>query len=181
MKAAILGCGAIAGRWIRALAADGRLRVGVLVDPDRSAAERLAGRYNLQVAYAATLEQALDEHHPEVVVNLTPPQLHQRTSRIALEAGAHVLTEKPLALRLTDAIALVEFAQHRGLVLAVMQNRGRDPQFLAFRDQVRQQGEPPYLVTADALVPLHAPGSAGTSRCPSPAIWRCTPSTRCAR
>lgn len=153
-----MGCGSIAGRWIRSLAAEGRVTVGVLVDPDRLAAERLADRYGLKATYAATIEQALGEYRPDVVVNLTPPQLHRRTSRTALEAGVHVLTEKPLALRLTDAISLVELAQHKDLILAVMQNRGHDPQFLAFRDQVRLLGKPPYLVTADTLVPLHAPG-----------------------
>ncbi|KQV20879.1 MULTISPECIES: Gfo/Idh/MocA family protein [unclassified Kitasatospora] len=158
MKAAVVGCGTIAGRWIRSLAADGRVSVDVLVDPDRAAAEHLAERYDLNAAYAPTLEQALNGHGVDVVVNLTPPQLHLQTCRTALEAGAHVLTEKPLTLRLTDAIALVQLAQRKGLVLAVMQNRGNDPQFLAFRDQVHLLGRPPYLVTADTLVPLHAPG-----------------------
>ncbi|WP_083976870.1 Gfo/Idh/MocA family protein [Kitasatospora azatica] len=158
MKAAIVGCGAIAGRWIRSLAVDGRLTVGVLVDSDLAAAERLAERYGLSTAYAATVDEALAEHRPEVVINLTPPRLHHWVSRSALEAGAHVLTEKPLALRLADASALVELAQQRGLVLAVMQNRGRDRQFIAFRDQVRQLGDGPYLVTAETLVPLRTPG-----------------------
>ncbi|MFG2916404.1 Gfo/Idh/MocA family protein [Kitasatospora sp. NPDC048298] len=158
MKAAIIGCGAIASRWVRSLLADGRIEITALVDPDQQAAQVLAARYGLSPAVATTLPKALDQAEADVVVNLTPPELHYPVSRSALAQGLHVLTEKPLALNLPDALDLVHLARERGLLLAVMHNRGADPDFLAFADTVRSGGRPPFAVTADTLVTLPGPG-----------------------
>ncbi|MEU1420075.1 Gfo/Idh/MocA family oxidoreductase [Kitasatospora sp. NPDC005751] len=89
---------------------------------------------------------------------LTPPELHYPVSRSALAQGLHVLTEKPLALNLPDALDLVHLARERGLLLAVMHNRVADPDFLAFAETVRSRGRAPFAVTADTLVTLPGPG-----------------------
>ncbi|MGW3227294.1 Gfo/Idh/MocA family protein [Kitasatospora sp. NPDC001095] len=158
MKAALIGCGAIASRWVRSLLGDGRIEIAALVDPDQQAALALADRYELSPAFATTLDEALAVAKVDVVVNLTPPDHHYRVSREALAHGLHVLTEKPLALNLPDALDLVHLARERGLLLAVMQNRGADPGFLAFRDTVHLGGRPPFAVAADTLVTLPGPG-----------------------
>ncbi|MDY0811635.1 Gfo/Idh/MocA family oxidoreductase [Kitasatospora purpeofusca] len=158
MKAAIIGCGAIASRWVRSLLADGRIEITALVDPDQQAAQVLAARYGLSPAVATTLPEALAQAEADVVVNLTPPELHYPVSRSALTQGLHVLTEKPLALNLPDALDLVHLARERGLLLSVMHNRGADPDFLAFADTVRSGGRPPFAITADTLVTLPGPG-----------------------
>ncbi|MFJ1797155.1 Gfo/Idh/MocA family protein [Kitasatospora griseola] len=158
MKAAIIGCGAIAGRWVRSLLADGRIEITALVDPDQQAARALATRYGLSPVFATTLTEGLAQATIDVVVNLTPPELHYAVSRSALAQGLHVLTEKPLALSLPDALDLIHLARERGLLLAVMHNRGADPEFLAFADTVRTGGRPPFAVTADTLVALPGPG-----------------------
>ncbi|MFF3007005.1 Gfo/Idh/MocA family protein [Kitasatospora sp. NPDC057940] len=158
MKAAIIGCGAIASRWVRSLLADGRIEITALIDPDQQAAQALADRYGLSPALATTLPEALAQAEADVVVNLTPPELHYPVTRSALAQGLHVLTEKPLALNLPDALDLVHLAKERGLLLAVMHNRGADPDFLAFADTVRSGGHAPFAVTADTLVTLPGPG-----------------------
>ncbi|KJK56026.1 Gfo/Idh/MocA family protein [Saccharothrix sp. ST-888] len=158
MKAALVGCGSIASRWVRSLLADGRIGIAALVDPDQQAAQALADRYELHPVFATTLDEALTLASVDVIVNLTPPDHHYRGSREALSHGLHVLTEKPLALNLPDALDLVHLAHERGLLLAVMQNRGADPGFLAFRDMVRLGAEPPFVVTADTFVALPGPG-----------------------
>lgn len=158
MKAALIGCGAIASRWVRSLLADGRIEITALVDPDQQTARALAARYELSPVFATTLDEALAQAPVDVVVNLTPPERHYTVSRSALAQGLHVLTEKPLALNLPDALDLVHLARERGLLLAVMHNRGADPDFLAFADTVRSGGRPPFAVTADTLVTLPGPG-----------------------
>ncbi|MFJ9459128.1 Gfo/Idh/MocA family protein [Kitasatospora sp. NPDC101447] len=158
MKAALIGCGAIASRWVRSLLADGRIEIAALVDPDQQAARALADRYELSPTFATTLDEALALAPVDVVVNLTPPDHHYRVSREALTHGFHVLTEKPLALNLPNALDLVRLARERGLLLAVMQNRGADPGFLAFRDMVRLGGQPPFAIASDTLVTLPGPG-----------------------
>ncbi|MFD0348893.1 Gfo/Idh/MocA family protein [Kitasatospora aburaviensis] len=95
MKAALIGCGAIASRWVRSLLADHRIEIAALVDPDKQAARALADRYELSPAFATTLDEARALAPVDVVVNLTPPDHHYRVSREALSQGLHVLTEKP--------------------------------------------------------------------------------------
>lgn len=82
--------------------------------PDQIA--RFSGFYKVR-AYAS-LEEAIDDPEVAIVVNLTDPDSHYHVSRQALEAGKHVYSEKPLAMRVEQAEALVELAARRGLTLA---------------------------------------------------------------
>lgn len=160
MKAAIIGCGSIASRWIRSLLADGRIEVAALIDPDHRAAKALAAKYHLTPIFATTLGEVLAVHKSsiDVVVNLTPPELHHPISRTALTRGLHVLGEKPLTLNLPDALELDRLARERGLLLAVMQNRGADPDFLEFASTVRAAASSPLAIAADTMVTLPSPG-----------------------
>ena len=55
----------------------------------------------------------------EAVVVATPARTHFALARAALEAGKHVLVEKPLAMSSEEAEALIELAKQRGRVLMV--------------------------------------------------------------
>jgi predicted dehydrogenase len=55
----------------------------------------------------------------DAVVIATPPSTHARLALDALDAGKHVLVEKPLATNLADARAIVDRARERNLVLMV--------------------------------------------------------------
>lgn len=166
MNTVIVGCGAIADRWARILTADPRVRIVGLVDPQLDRAERLSERRCPKAMLATTLQQARTAVGVDVVVNLTPPEAHAPVSREALHAGLHVLTEKPLAMRLADAVELAELARANRRALAVMYNRGRDPQFLAFATRVTAAGRSPYAVTADVVLGLHNPGFRSEQRLP---------------
>ncbi|MGP4029674.1 Gfo/Idh/MocA family protein, partial [Actinomadura sp. 3N407] len=116
-----------------------------------------------------TLQSALTEtSSPQVVVNLTPADLHADTTRAALEQRLHVLTEKPLAFSLEEAEQLVTLAHSRGLVLGVMSNRGSDKRFLGFCEAAHALGPGPYVATAEMLVHLPNPGF--RHRLPYPAL-----------
>ena len=54
-----------------------------------------------------------------VMISATPETTHYPMARDALEAGKHVLLEKPLALTLTEADELVELARERGLKFTI--------------------------------------------------------------
>jgi predicted dehydrogenase len=56
------------------------------------------------------------------VIDVTPPAFHQEISAIALEAGLPVLSEKPLANTLADAVAIVQKANESGVLHMVAQN-----------------------------------------------------------
>jgi predicted dehydrogenase len=161
-KIAVLGCGAIAGRWVRALQGDDRVQVVALIDPDQAAARRVRERTAPPTDCFPSLEAALSATRLDAVANLTPPPHHESAIRSALEAGLSVLSEKPLTTTLSTARALTDLARARGLVLGVMRNHARDPGFTRFAETVRA-APGPRLVTAETLVPLYAPGfRAGT-------------------
>ncbi|CAN5779808.1 Gfo/Idh/MocA family oxidoreductase [soil metagenome] len=61
----------------------------------------------------------LAETQPDVAVVLTPHPFHAPVAIACLEAGCHVLVEKPLAVEVSEADAVVEAAQRTGQLLAV--------------------------------------------------------------
>lgn len=66
-----------------------------------------------------SLSEALDDADVQAVVIATPAAMHVDAARTAMEAGRHVLVEKPLALNPEEADLLVSVADHTGLTLMV--------------------------------------------------------------
>lgn len=122
----LVGCGGISRAWMRAIQkfyADHVTIVGV-VDLHESAARALVEEFELTEAKIGTdLESMLALVKPNLVFNCTIPAAHYVTCRQALEAGCHVLVEKPVAESLTQAVALEAFSRKVGKKLAVIQNR----------------------------------------------------------
>lgn len=112
MNVAIVGTGVIAKNYAERIAeVDGVTLVGAAdLLPERATAfaEAHGG-----LAYA-TLEELLADPDVETVINLTIPSAHVDVTRAALEAGKHVHTEKPVALRYDDARELAALADVRG-------------------------------------------------------------------
>ncbi|MDH7568632.1 MAG: Gfo/Idh/MocA family oxidoreductase [Armatimonadota bacterium] len=104
----VVGGGSIGERHIRCFLATGRARVATCEARSDRLAE-LARNYPLTAAYPAWEEVPLERFG--VVVVCTPAPLHEAMFLRALDAGAHVLCEKPLALdpsaaqRMADAAA----------------------------------------------------------------------------
>ncbi|OAA69117.1 NAD(P)-binding domain protein [Cordyceps fumosorosea ARSEF 2679] len=69
----------------------------------------------------------------DVVVVTTPPDNHFALTKAALDAGKHVLTEKPFVPTSAEADALIAAARARGRLICVYQNRRWDSDFLAVR------------------------------------------------
>jgi scyllo-inositol 2-dehydrogenase (NADP+) len=79
------------------------------------------------------LTSALAQTAPDLVVLATPPDTHALQAAQALEAGCHVLVEKPFTARLDEALDLLRRAQAARRVLAVFHNRRWDGDFLTVR------------------------------------------------
>jgi predicted dehydrogenase len=69
--------------------------------------------------FYADHREMLADKLPEVCVILAPQPFHARIAIDCLEAGTHVLVEKPMAVRLDDADAMIEAAGDAGRLLAV--------------------------------------------------------------
>jgi predicted dehydrogenase len=115
MKIAIVGCGNIAEPYLKDLLNYPNVEVIGVTDVSQERASALAQKYNVAhlPSYEATL--ATDA---ELIVNLTTPLSHYEVSQQALNAGKHVFSEKPLALKPEEGWALVDLAKSKGLRLA---------------------------------------------------------------
>jgi predicted dehydrogenase len=83
----------------------------------------------------------------DAVAVATPDDLHTEVILAALEAGAHVLTEKPMCLALDEADKIIETANKKSLVVAVDMHKRYDPDHLRIRDDIRHRiGDPLYGV-----------------------------------
>lgn len=101
----------------RAARAAGLPVIGVLAStPERSVAA--ATRLGVETAYPE-LEAALADERVSLVHVLTPNASHHALTVAALNAGKHVVCEKPLATSAADAAELVRLTEKRGLLGAV--------------------------------------------------------------
>ena len=75
----------------------------------------------------------------------TPDHLHTPVILAALNAGAHVITEKPMCLDIAEADQIIELAQSKNRVVAVDMHKRYDPDHLRIRDDIQKRiGEPLY-------------------------------------
>jgi len=87
-----------------------------LCELDESRIEEF-GRRHPGVGFSRDLDAALADPTVEAVAIATPPHTHYKVVRRALEAGKHVLVEKPLACTAAEAAELIELADELGQVL----------------------------------------------------------------
>lgn len=131
------------GRWGRfchvplILQAPGLELVGVASGDETKRAQI---RGELSVRAFANLDEVLSDADVEAVVLATPNDTHQKFAVRALEAGRHVVTDKPMCLSLAQCDAMIGAARRSGKILQVFQNRRRDGDFMTLQNLV-QSGE----------------------------------------
>ena len=116
LRVVVAGAGAnIFSAHRRGLAAIGAEVVGVL-DTDQRKARRVGEEYGCPVhgEIAGLLREPAD-----LALVLAPHPFHAEYSIASLHAGKHVLVEKPMAVQVAEADAMIAEADRRGLVLAV--------------------------------------------------------------
>lgn len=116
----LVGAGFIAGWHADVLRMLGGVRLAGVCDPAFSAAQGLAQAHGAR-AYPDLAEMLADQRIDAVHI-LTPPDLHKPLALQALDAGAHVLVEKPFATNTEDAAEMVAAAQTAGRQIAVNHN-----------------------------------------------------------
>lgn len=123
LRVGVIGCGRIASVYkevFRALAPGVQLIFAVDKIPER--AQDFAACFP-GCGFSANLEDMLAAK-PDIVHVLTPHFLHKQHAIQSLEAGCHVLTEKPIATTLPDAYAMAAAAEKSRRQLGVIfQNR----------------------------------------------------------
>lgn len=122
----LIGCGRVAPRHAQSLAQLAETQLVAVADLRQSRADRFAAEAGADsyTDYRALLDRA----DIDAVSICVPSGLHAQVALDALDAGKHVLVEKPIALTLADADAMIAAAEARGLMLGVvLQNRYNHP------------------------------------------------------
>ena len=111
----IAGTGNIAGGYVDDIVTHPEIRLVAATDLDASRAAAFGEAHDCRIH--RSLDELLADPAVDIVVNLTVHQAHYAITKQALEAGKHVYSEKPFALRTEQAWELVELARSRGLRL----------------------------------------------------------------
>ena len=113
---AVVGCGYWGKNLVRNFHQLGRLRV--ICDVDRAQLEKLQQQYE-GVDISTSFEEVLRRDDVEGIVIAAPAEQHYSLAKRALEMGKDVFVEKPLALKVSHAEELTEFARKHGRILMV--------------------------------------------------------------
>lgn len=138
IKVAVVGTGFIGPAHIEALRRIPNVEVAALVEVTQELAEQKAEQ--LGIPNAMLFEDMLKDPSIQSVHICTPNFLHFKQSKAVLEAGKHVICEKPLATKLEEAEELVALAKEKGLVNAVHFNLRYYPMVRQMKT-MRESGE----------------------------------------
>jgi len=123
LRIGVIGCGAIAQRrHICEAAANKNAKIVALCDINLDRAKEIAAKYGVANTYA-DYKDLLKNEKLDLVVVATPNALHAEQTIAALQAGNHVLVEKPMATTLADADAMIAAADKAGKKLMVGMNQ----------------------------------------------------------
>jgi myo-inositol 2-dehydrogenase / D-chiro-inositol 1-dehydrogenase len=123
---AFLGVGRMGETHLRNLTGLSQVKVVVVADPRREAAER--GKAICGAEEALTdIEKAIDHPAVDAVVIVTPTDTHARLLELAADAGKAVFSEKPIALDLVETARVVRIIQDRGIPVQLGFMRRFDP------------------------------------------------------
>lgn len=92
-----------------------------------------------EVSVVKNYEALLNDADIDLIVVNTPNPLHFEMSKQALEAGKHVVVEKPFTNTVAEAETLIGLAQEKNLVLTVFQNRRWDSDFITVQKVVNSE------------------------------------------
>src|ERR1700737_4766632 len=128
IKFGLLGCGRIAKRHSDLLGGHhlDRASLAGVCDPVRARADAIAAKFGVPAYY--NIDDLLARKEIDAVTVLTPSGMHPEHVIACAKAGKHVVVEKPMALRLQDADAMMRACDEAGVnVFVVKQNRFNVP------------------------------------------------------
>lgn len=131
-RIAVVGCGGWGKNLVRNFFQLGALEAIVEANPDNAA--KFSEEFSCQ---NLSFEQVLASPEIEGVVIATPAETHFALAMQALEAGKHTYVEKPLALNVSEAKSLCEFAEKANLTLMVGHLLQYHPAFLKLKEMVQ--------------------------------------------
>ena len=138
-RVAIIGCGSVSGVYLPHLSKSPYVELVSVCDIVYDRAKKRAAEFNIPNHYPH-IDQQLAGPEFDLLVNLTDMQEHGRLNRIALNAGRHVWSEKPMANTYREGKALLDLARSKKLRIWGAPAVVNSPQF-AFMSKALQEGK----------------------------------------
>jgi predicted dehydrogenase len=132
----ILGTGNIARQFAAGVNASGRCEAAAVGSRSAGTGGEFAKSFGIPRVYGS-YEELVRDPGIEAVYNSLPNSLHERWTIAALEAGKHVLCEKPLAMDASEAQRMFDAAERAGKILMEAFMYRTHPQTLAVMDVVK--------------------------------------------
>jgi predicted dehydrogenase len=132
----VIGCGGFGLFAVQQFAQVPGVSLAGISETQRPATLAAASRFGIPCV--DSVEKLLERKDVDLVYIATPPFLHHSQAKAALEAGKHVIVEKPLALTVAQADDLIRIARKRDLLLVANQMQRYNPLFEAVRRLVDQ-------------------------------------------
>ena len=126
LQVGVIGCGSIAHAHIPAIQAAPEVEIAGVFDRDPARSAALASQHGIGIVYGSW-DELLRDDEVDVVAVLLPHQAHHDIAIAALEAGKHVMCEKPLATTLAECDAMIAAARRAGRALMPCHTRLYEP------------------------------------------------------
>jgi predicted dehydrogenase len=136
MKIAFAGAGYIINIHAQAAKILQDVELVAVVEKYTERAEALAKKFKIYHQYE-TIEQMLDAGGVDALVIGTPNYLHAPQTIAAINAGVHVMVEKPMAMNADEAYQMLEVSRNSDAILMVAHCWRFDPEILWLREQTR--------------------------------------------
>ena len=134
LKSAIIGCGKMA--QVHAQALKNIEETELVAVQSRSAEKAAATAARFGVKAYSDIAEMIQREQVQVVVICTPHPAHRAAAIIAMENGAHVLSEKPLAVSLEDCDAMIATAAQTNKQLGMISQRRFYPSCRRIKDAI---------------------------------------------
>jgi UDP-N-acetyl-2-amino-2-deoxyglucuronate dehydrogenase len=125
VRIALVGCGRISANHLEAIERVDGLALAAVCDTVEERARAAGERYG--VPWFRSYDQLLAEAPCDAVAIATPSGLHPQHGIAAAQAGKHVISEKPMAISLAGADALVKACDDAGVHLFVVKQNRLNP------------------------------------------------------
>jgi len=135
MRVGIIGCGHVSQAHIPHIHRLKGVEIVGVCDTSKEKAQEIAHQFGIRHVYQKASD-LLEDRRPDVVHILTPPQTHKELSIQAMEAGCHVLVEKPMALNVKEADEMIAASRHHGVTLGICHNYLFEPAVMEAKELV---------------------------------------------
>ena len=139
IRTAVFGTGFVGRVHVEGIRRQGNVELAAIAESDDKLAKKFAAEMGVD-RYTGDFHTLLSDKEIEAVHICTPNALHFPMAKAALEAGKHVVCEKPLAMSVAEAEEMVKLARARNLANCTNHNLRYYPMVQQLR-RLRESGE----------------------------------------